>query len=134
MLIKGNAKLVIKCCLAIISLIINQVCLRQYKCVSSKIIVPMSVEPVEADEAGPKCHHAGNNMTAYEGESERSTRGVSITGFIDYDNMGNQLMTPGTVSDISGLSVEDVRRVHSSRIQEMERDTKEVKEQLKRSN
>ena len=42
-------------------------------------------------------------------------------------------MTPGTVSDISGFSVEDVRRAYSSRIREMERDMKEANEQLHRS-
>ena len=42
-------------------------------------------------------------------------------------------MTSGTVSNISGLNIEDVRRAYSSRIHEMERDMKEDKEHQYRS-
>ena len=71
------------------------------------------------------------NMATNEGES--SLRGESNTGIDVLFTTGEHLMTPGKVSDISRFSVEDVRRAYSSRIHEMERDMKEVKEQLQRS-
>jgi len=71
------------------------------------------------------------NMATNEGES--SLRGEPNTGVDDSCTTGEHLMTPGTVSDISGFSVEDVRRAYSSRIREMERDMKEVKDQLQSS-
>ena len=38
--------------------------------------------------------------------------------------------TPGASSEISGLSVDELRRAYTSRLSEMEREMREVKEQL----
>jgi len=62
------------------------------------------------------------NMATNEGES--SLRGESNTGIDVLYTTGEHIMTPGTVSDISGFSVADVGRAYSSRIHKMERDTK----------
>ena len=41
--------------------------------------------------------------------------------------------TSGTSSEISGLSVDELRRAYTARLSEMERVTREVKDQLERS-
>ena len=41
--------------------------------------------------------------------------------------------TPGTSSEISGLSVDKLRRAYTARLSEMEREMREVKEQLERT-
>ena len=41
--------------------------------------------------------------------------------------------TPGTSSEISGLSVDELRRAYTARLSDMEREMREVKEQLQRT-
>ena len=41
--------------------------------------------------------------------------------------------TPGTSSEISGLSVDELRRAYTVRLIDMEREMREVKEQLQRT-
>ena len=50
------------------------------------------------------------NMATNEGES--SLRGESNTGIDALCSAGEHLMTPGTVSDINGFSVDYVRRAY----------------------
>ena len=52
-----------------------------------------------------------------------------IPGFI----ICGPLATPGTSSEIIGLSMDELRRAYTARLSEMEHDIKEVKEQLERS-
>ncbi len=46
---------------------------------------------------------------------------------------GEEPATPGTSSEISGLSVDELRRACMARLSEMEREMREVKEQLERT-
>jgi hypothetical protein len=48
-------------------------------------------------------------------------------------NIREQPTTPGTSSEISRLSIDELRRTYTARLSDMERDMKEVKEQLQRS-